>query len=604
MMLDETPGLERLDAQDTSAFTKGASLGLTDAAEIWSRASPVNRGRSEHGISDAMSSLQNDLNSKIEAAGEGKLPLLPYVFGQDRSLQEPGDMYDYMAAYLNNVGEASDADKALGKRYVDEYDRKVNALNAKRPDLKIPTVSQQFEEAKSRYKAALELWDDTSLSVGGGVVSFAAGAATDFNLFLNPKLAVANVATGAVSVPGGLAARAAASGAGNAVAGLVSNLTGRARERVLWGVEGEMGAKEMAVQAAEDFAGGAVFHVGAEVLGKLAKPLFGKVRDRLRPGEEPPPGLTPEAETELRADRDAQAFREANPDVNMRTTGEAHLAKAMASDGAMAPRIKEDLAALEKGMEVEEYGPPSPASYEGDIDLSARSIDPETFRSYDLVLEEQAKVRLDLDLERQAEYERRVNGEPSDVTKANMQEKRDYIQFLDEKARDLAPLIGRAYARARREWAPSAKTKSVVDDMVARGSKTVDRDALDAPIEIGGRAANSVTEERERVVRERGNPSSEDTKARAAARALHKLADEEDAALEKGIENLAGKQGGSVEGDAGTGTGGLPFDMEQKIIAGVDEDGNPIETSLREFFEESVDDLKVERAVSTCQMRS
>lgn len=167
----------------------------------------------------------------------------------------------------------------------------------------------------------------------------------------------------------------------------------------------------------------------------------------------------------------------------------------------------------------------SESAMRGDLDAMARRVDPETFRKYDAfadakavardnlagltglrneygankriveltdqlqtiddkIARASAKNRKRLGKEREAviaEREAEIARFKSTDTPA-MAEMRRQVMDADEKMRDLAELIGRAYARARERWAATQGERKAIMRMVREGSKrigpTIESEAL------------------------------------------------------------------------------------------------------------------------------
>lgn len=549
------------------------------------------RASATFAVPHAVEKEQERINEDLKNAGEEPIPKTWYMATYDGELGPD----------LNAVTSIDETGRELSnsQRSVVEYNKRILSLREKHPDLDLPLVGEQFDRVKKKAEDARLRQEKTTYSgVGGYIGAFAGQLAADMNPFLNP---VNTVTLGLGGVGKTIATRVASEAGLNAGASLLNDLTGVNYQRRVLGLP-EATAGEMLAGAAVAGLGAGVIRGAAEGVGVLAKrwfpdvPELAPMPDMLRPGEVPPAHLTPEQRDFVVARQKSDAEMNANPDINARTVtqdslfGNSRLAEA---------HFEEDMAHVERAFNNgEDILPPRVDAQGRTPDALAREIDPDTFRMYDRIREEQAKIRADI--ERQIAYERRVNGEPSDITKANIQEKREYIQFLDERARDLTPSMGRAYARAENEWTPSAATKEAVDGMVARGERVLPERTAKSPRKSHA-YANPVSEENKALVERYGGRSTEETATKALTRATTKALDEGDNALDKTLAELEKTL------DEGRLPEGLPegVGLDKELPLGpVDENGNATKVTLREFFQDSLDDERAMKAVSVCQINS
>lgn len=478
----------------------GPRLGFQDAF-VAARESEI-RAYGQSAIEDAF--LAEDMAQFEKAKKAG----LDY---KTMSLSYP----DYYSAARFMEGE-----DATGASFVLEHDKQILDLNA-RSGLGLKTSKEMWDSVKSRAKQAEQSWaaaETTALGKLGGFAGTMAGA-------MDPGANPLNAATFMVGGAGksALTRILSQAGAGGAVEAL-NQVTGVQAERKLLGLEYGLG------QAVSQVAGAAV---GAGVLqgaGEAGAKLLGRwFKDAPPPPVEaprPPPEFTPRKMSPELAAEMAKVSRQVSglsrfEDARARADLEHVASELERWDGPSPAEIKprtdtalpSDMADLSPqitgGRDILEGA--VARSEQTSLDAMAREYDPGIFRVYDAAARERDVLRSQLeelkgarlagaapdanliayDIEalkaraqsvgtmKRRDIERRVadleaqkkqlldQATASDTP--DMAAVRRALVQADERMRDLAPAVSKAYARARGVWSADANTRASVLEMMRDG---------------------------------------------------------------------------------------------------------------------------------------
>lgn len=281
------------------------------------------------------------------------------------------------------------------------------------------------------------------------------------------------------------------------------------------------------------------------------------------------------------------------------------------------------------------------------VDQIARRIDPETFRMYDKLAREIEQMRSNL---QQAVHFKNVedtaalrtfddaiavetrklqNANPrkakiyqerireltaqraseearllalDDVSSANY---RQSVMKIDEKMRDLAPAVSRAYARARGKWAAYDEQRAQIEDMMQQGSRTLPPDVPDADAKIIDRAEAEFNKptvvdyapELQGAAKNEGEDFIDVSKR--VNESVDKMRDAELDAMEAAIPRLLKDETGEEVIEV-EGVGTVPLSRE--LVVDVDGDGTARKMTVREYLktvQESSDELA---ALMTCSV--
>lgn len=173
---------------------------------------------------------------------------------------------------------------------------------------------------------------------------------------------------------------------------------------------------------------------------------------------------------------------------------------------------------------------------------------------------------------------------------------RKELAKADEQMRDLAPLIGRAYAKARGEWAPDTELMDEVWNAYKAGRTEVNAPAKDTLPDYDTAVALA---DRSPVM-QRARPDQ--TGATSADTAMRVLADEAkvfDEGLEAFRQTMKNALGEAA--DNSLTVGNHKFSLDDRIHIELD-DGTAKEMSVREMLEQNRNSETELEAITTCSM--
>lgn len=213
-----------------------------------------------------------------------------------------------------------------------------------------------------------------------------------------------------------------------------------------------------------------------------------------------------------------------------------------------------------------------------------------------------AKLRSDIKA-LEAEKARIVSESTSNVS-PDAQRIRADLMRADEKMRDLAPLVSRAYARARNEWAASADDRKAVVQMIREGRRTLpDVERTEAArIAAGAQAlVDQAPVLREAaMVREKLPADADGVDVARAIVAEHSKA--MDDALETYRSEIATLM--SLEKDGEIEIGGVKFNLDKDTVYVPNEKGEGgDQLTIRQLIEQNQNDQFELEAVTSCSLR-
>jgi hypothetical protein len=167
----------------------------------------------------------------------------------------------------------------------------------------------------------------------------------------------------------------------------------------------------------------------------------------------------------------------------------------------------------------------------------------------------------------------------------------------DEQMRDLAPLLGRAHARAQGEWSPDTATLDAVWDAYKAGKADIDPPVKSAlPSYDTAVALADKSPILKRAKPEQAGLTSADTATRVLADEA-KIADEGLELFRETMKAVLGK-----EADGKLTVGEHTFDLDADRVHIEDADGNIREVSVREMLDENRETEYELEALQTCSM--
>lgn len=411
----------------------------------------------------------------------------------------------------------------------------------KHPDLQLRNLRELFDTTREKAQKAEHRWNEAPTSVGGDVGGFIAGALAG----VDPRTDPLNFITMPVAAGETALARIGAQAGAQGLTESINQLTGVQENRRLLGLDYGLGNAALAVGGAA--VGGAALQGVGEAIGAGVKRWF-----RNAPNDPPPemPAIdTRPATGEVLGPPEQSVFPEA-PIVERRNVlddfelfaeemmrnspfGKSRRGEALARGDMDHFTTQLDDFQGPRPWEVPPRTDTAPAPYPttsridkpfqrfidnlDTVDDLARRADPETFRIFDKLADQSARLRgwldelnagrvqsaeaavkeLDADITRtearlskaSAKNQRRLQTELDDL-RARRQEEfervnsvdtpdqetiRTRLMKLDEQMRDLAPAVSRAVGQAEGEWrvsGPSTDTLRILKDLETRASST------------------------------------------------------------------------------------------------------------------------------------
>ena len=516
---------------DPAEGATGPRVGFLDAFETSYNAQV--RGSAMYGIEKAFHEADAEQVENLRKAGVEDIPhMSDDAFGFLGSGAFSGEYMDVARFYQDG------GDPELAQR-VGEYDRKVGELQKRFPDLRLRKSREIWDgirQTAQEYEQRASLDRNTWLGTVGG---FMGGMAGGLNIESDPfNFATIPLGTIGKSILGRVAGQAAGQGAIETI----NQLTGVQEQRRLLGLS--HGFADGLSRVGGAAIGGAAFQGLGEAVAFGARRFF-----RNAPLDPAPPAPEPRApvptqrevpNTVIPADEEVAAAKLATqPETYVnyvqevsplsttragraRTVLDVDYVKTQLDDWAgptpSAMRPKTDTAV---NLPRNDFVSPAPTIFDrvaqtADYDTLARQIDPETFRVYDKLADENntyrrwltelgdkregvadARVRelndriddlqdkinrsgkmkgkkYGAELNQLVAERERVKAETLSTDTKDMAIVRGKMMRNDEKMRDMSPVISRAYARARNKWDNTDADRQAIQAMIRDGRKNAD----------------------------------------------------------------------------------------------------------------------------------
>lgn len=275
------------------------------------------------------------------------------------------------------------------------------------------------------------------------------------------------------------------------------------------------------------------------------------------------------------------------------------------------------------------------------VDDIARRIDPDTFKIYDKLAAKKEQARALLEegkLERQAQMDaatrplsQEISALKERVAKANKRKTKKYAERLteaereladitartsaadtenmaaarqlvmqaDEKMRDLAPVVSRAYARAQGKWKVYNEQAQQIDAMVQAGKRTAD-----APSPVVDKAETDffARPSMQEIVPETASPSFR-PEGRDIMPEIKRVNTEALEATDEAADTFATTLSKTLDDETITELEVPGYEAKVKLSDGVafDEDGK-VTLTVRDVLKEAQQDREVLQAVTSCSV--
>lgn len=648
---------------ETVPFEQAASGKRVGFFESWAVSyNEQVRASATHGIQDQMWRADNEQVRKLRELGEDNVPALSEESIGWFSDHLPGPV-DKDWNYLDVAKFYEDGGAPETAAQLEEYDKRVAELNKKYPDAALRNSRQMWDDVKSeaqRYDARARTDRKT---IGGHVGGFMGAMAGAFNPNTDP-LNVVTAPIGGIGK--NIVSRVAGQGAAQGFVESLNQVTGVQDQRRLLGLDHGFGDAAQRVAGAviggaalqglgEGIAVGARKWFG-NTPSDPAPEVFVPQREALPDATNVPPRAVP-ADEGLAASllvTKPSSFDDhlllQVPGARSRA-GKANAASDLVYMDTQLGRWDVDTPATVAPSETGSIQ----AGFKGDvapdmramdksvsIESGARKVDPVVMRKYDLTRQRMEALRARIDAlnegkadevterlaaidkkiyelqsqadaltgKRAAPFKKKIKKLQADKSNVvaeagdnpEMAQVRRQLVKEDEKLRDLAPDVTRAYDHARGEWAAGEGARAAAYDMVRRGdTKPAESDAeFFAPVlrELSDDAP--LLKQAGKVEGSLGPNADNIDVARAVVAENAKV---QDAAIEEyraSIDRIVGMEKGeelSVDGTP------YKLDLDNDKIFVPNEDGTGSrELSIRELIEENkMSELELQ-AVSTCSV--
>jgi hypothetical protein len=641
-----------------SMATVGPKVGFLRAFEL--AYDDTVRSQSWLGAQVALREREEQNFKRIRELGETPPPTLNRIDDRLTSvgIYDRSEYWQYMKAMADadtysSLDSEEDRTRAQfrdkANRQVLERNARLKELKAKYPDAGIETYEEMFGGVVNEAETARRRWATSRTTVGGMIGGFTGSVIGSVNPETDP-LNFYTLGVGGVgrTLVGRLATEAGAQG----VIESVNQVTGTQDTQRVLGMDPTTQDALWAIGGAA--LGGAVIRGAGEGIGYGFRKWFAST-----PNDPAPPLPTPlPPETPVRAPEQVTMsgleavigrIKRENPSRAGRAAAVADLADAArqlnswsATAANLTPTMSTRIPTSSELPLPELPGAFAEAARTRTADELARLVDPDTFRVYDRLADRVQAIRgilaqRDRNVsaaaagvdERIAALETRIASSKRNQPKLQREldelkatrtrafdenagrEKslREELARADEKMRDLAPVVSRAYARARNQWTLDGEQRAQIDAMVQRGEKQLGENALLDRVERGEEPRPPTLEERAPVVmtivdKRAGEPAidavlrkmPEDEKLLDAnvdqfirLAAKYGDADTIKAAQEKGEEIAI-----TVEGHD------YAVPLTEKLVTGFDEDGKPIVSTLKDMFDEMNEDQAALKALGSC----
>lgn len=631
------------------------------------------RAAAMYGIENKMWQLDNEQTRAMRKAGIEDVPMLSpdsIGFWADNMPGPAAGVERYLdvARYYEDGAEPGFATQ------LQDYDKRIEDLREKYPNLNLQTSRQMWERVQSEAQQYEQQAINNRRTIGGEIGAFMGGALAS----LNPNTDPLNFLTlGVGGIGKTILGRVATQGAAQGVIEGINQVTGVQEQRRLLGVDYGLGDAVSRVAGAA--IGGAAIQGVGEAVGFGLRRWFRSMPNdtALPPSPEVlnrpvlpdtrmvPPNAIPADETLAAAKltRQPETYIDYLHEQSPLSGTRAGRARTVIDLDYVATRLDEWNG--ERPWEIAPKTDTSITVARGDfinlpdmasvvektqIDEIARRVDPDTFRRYDELAQRKqtyrrwlselgdtrdagiqqridvvdekiyklaakadetggkraAKIRKDI---KALEVEKaQIVAESAAKETPDMARVRRELMKDDVKMRDLAPLVSRAYSRARNKWTNTAADREAVMAMMreARSALRVDPEAQ----RIVAQAEQAVAEtlmDRAPVLRQVEKVSGKIAKDADAGDIAQAIVAENLKVLDEALEvyraSLDGLIGAEKNGEV-TLANGQKLNLDRDMIFVPNEEGTGArQMTVRELLEENkMNEYELE-AVGSCSMR-
>jgi len=610
--------------------------------------------------------VYNTLETDPEAAtamndGPSVLGLVP---GFGRGIY---DRYDRLATAIVD-GNADE----IGS-YLDKSDKQIEEMAKAHPNLGLKTRRQMFEGIKAKAQQAERDYANTETTFGGSVGGFVGGMLAGMDPRTDPlNFVTAPVGFGAKTVLGRMGMQAA----GQGVTEVINQATGvqdnRRRLGLDYGAGNAAGAVGAAVLGGAAFQGaGEVLGAGIRRAGRRAGLRWFQDSPDAKAPPEPTPAAAPVDPTV------APAPVARMPNAVESIAARTELGKTRLGASRVADDVGYVTSQLDRwdSPKPYEWVPPDPRTFmdtalpekvafdnapkykvaEQSADDLARQIDPDTFRVYDKYAAQRDGARAELEANTAArdmqareavaplqeqidalqaksegatkrnvkKYADRIGAlqEQIDIEYANarqgdspdMTTSRQKVQEADQRMRDMAEPVSRAYARARGQWALDETHRAAIGKMVEAGSPTAKPwlpEYGDLP--KAGKTADQPEPVAPRSMRDdipvlATRPDVEVPEGGDVTDALNKIYSESLKDIDDGLKAFeqltkpalaSGKMNVDIDGKT------VELDLDKTKLIALDSNGAEREMTARQYLEDLDHDFEAQKAVIACSTGS
>lgn len=615
------------------------------------------KASAQNGIEYSMFKLDDDQYRRMRKAGVENAPKLgDRLAGSDYLfLQNPEHDFDIYHDVARYQGLNEDNDR---RNRILDYDQRIYEINQKHPELKLLTTREMFDRVYTEAREAERKVAESRRTTSGHIAEFLGQAVSS----LYPATDPFNFSTMAIGGVGETALMRIATEAGaNSLIEGVNQFSSVQEQREILGLD--HGVEQALMQMATAGVGAGLLQGSGELLYAGGKKLFSKLPKDEPPSVHPP---TQKEDIKLleykpiNPSKPEQGFHSGYSDnvkelfpYGITRSAESRAVKDLeyvakqleAWDGEaplrIRPRTSTAIPDAVNTPEIKGVSFDGPGKY---IDDVARDIDPDLFRKYDALAQtketlrrwlsdiQKDKVNTEIEsLQQRVDY---LDGKlESPDTKVRMAKKyeaekqgllkqieqtiaeakksdtpdmarlREKLMHTDEKMRDLAPLVSRAYAQAKKQWELELPDRAAVRQMIREGRTDL---PTQKPGPLDGLGYEDVKLENE-------NPHSKQPIADTTKPEPKEKADLTDEAVAEKLKVLDTDTDGfkasvksllnSEDNEVSLAGYDVKLNLDKDKMLVPNEDGSGFkEVTLRKFLE---DQLKVDdefKAVTTCSI--
>lgn len=628
------------------------------------------RASAQFGIERAMFDLDQAQVKRMRDAG---LENVPYLTQMAEGFSEGRIEGDNVALpfYLDTARFYSKGGTPEMAEQLSAFDSKIEELRKTHPDLNLMTASEMFDDVRTKAQEAERRYDQARTTTGGSIGGFVGGAIAS----MDPRTDPLNFATLGVGGVGKTAvARIATEGVAQGAIEAINQFTGVQEERDLLGLSHGFQDAVYRVAGTAVF-GSAIQGVGEGLVAGGRRFFRNTPSDPAPPPPEPRQPIDMTNPLDLPGDRmaDSLAMGRINYDevvhsVSPLSNTRAGRTRSMIDLDHVTQRLNDW-----HGEAPHEIKPPRTATFIPDpvsgvkierafeidpsrsIDAVARDTDPQLFARYDKLVRQKetasawlqqnvgkdnfiaqstqdltdridaltdqindikvgARKRKELEQQRDTlrqERQSAVDELAKTDTPSQARVRRDMLA-VDEKMRDMAPLLGRAYAAAKDKWDLGAADRARVNQMVRKnlrelpdqiGDKVDISDLVDQPDYIIRALSDKAPILREAWKVEGKVKADADAAdiASAIVKENMKVMDEAMNTYRTSISKVLSENGDGTISINGT---DFKFDLDNdKVIVPQEEGSGGREISVRQFLEEQAEFEADLKAVQTCSLR-